>query len=341
MSSLVFIHRFQRHSGDEKVKGKTPASSYLEPILDTYRGAAFALVGCTSRGMERYSCEFDVLVVTNESRPPTSLKFGDIYADVVFASERDVLKPPGPERAMAVALAKPLRDSALVLSTASAACTATFSDSAKAACRTRLTSALKTTVRAEDSLSKGATVDADFWLLAASYEFAYALLLSREVIPSPSHLLAQLRAAPKVLPKGFEGVSIGAGLEAAARTACGTRLDALAVLHDLVREGSGSATADSEWTDVRSEILRKKAEELVTRAELAECYSFLGQELVDDLLAVQKLHPKRSIGSLASGGDKLLGDRLVKQLGLSRNEKSIRAGLDVLRRQVTLLTKKA
>ena len=78
----------------------------------------------------------------------------------------------------------------------------------------------------------------------------------------------------------------------------------------------------------------------MTRAELAECYSFLGQELVDDLLAVQRVHPKRTIGSLASGGNKLLGDRLVKQLGLSRGEKSIRAGLEVLRGQVALLTKR-
>ncbi|HKT22654.1 MAG TPA: hypothetical protein VJR06_08610, partial [Nitrososphaerales archaeon] len=140
--------------------------------------------------------------------------------------------------------------------------------------------------------------------------------------------------------KGFEGFSIGAGLESATRTGCGTRLDGLAVLQDLIREGSGSVTAESEWSEVRPEILDAKARELVTRAELAECYSFLGQELVDDFLAVQRLHPKRSIGSLASGGNKLLGERLMRQLGLSRNEEAVRAGLDILRRQVNLLTRK-
>lgn len=322
------------------MKGKTPASAYLGPILDTYMGSAVALVGCTSRGIERYSCEFDVLVVSNEERPPTSLRIGEAYADIVFATEKDVLRPTSPERALAIAVAKPIRDSALVVSTGSAASMATFSDSARVACRTRLTSALKTTVRAEESLSKGATLDADFWLLAASYEFAYALLLSREVIPSPSHLLSQLRGASKGAAKGFEGFSIGAGLESATRTGCGTRLDGLAVLQDLIREGSGSVTAESEWSEVRPEILDAKARELVTRAELAECYSFLGQELVDDLLAVQRLHPKRSIGSLASGGNKLLGERLMRQLGLSRNEEAVRAGLDILRRQVNLLTRK-
>jgi hypothetical protein len=322
------------------VKGKTPASAYLRPILDTYMGSAVALVGCTSRGMERYSCEFDVLVVSSEERPRTSLKLGDSYADLVFATEKEVLKPSNPETALAVAAAKPIRDASLVLSTGSAASAATFSDSAKAACRARLTSALKTTVRAEEALTKGSTIDADFWLLAASYEFAYAMLLSREVIPSPSHLLSQLRAASKGAAKGFEGVSVGAGLEAATRTGCGTRLDGLSVLQDLLREGSDSATAESEWSGARAEILTAKARELVARAELAECYSFLGQELVDDLLAVQRLHPKRSVGALATGGNRLLGERLVRQLGLTRDEGSVRAGLGILKRQVAILTRR-
>lgn len=320
------------------MKGKTPAASYLRPILDTYMGAAVALVGCVSRGMERYACEFDVLVVTPERHPRASIKLGEAYADVAFAQEGEVLKPTSPERALAIAAAKPIRDSALVLSTGIASSAATFSDSAKVACTTRLTSALKTTVRAEESLSKGSAVDADFWLLAASYEFAYALLFSREVVPCPSHMLSQLRGASKGA-KGFEGVSIGAGLEGATRAGCGARLDALAVIHDLVREGSDSATAESEWSEVRDEIVGAKARELVARAELAECYSFLGQEIVDALQAVQKLHPKRTVGALASGGDKLLGERLVRQLGLARDEKAVRAGLDVLRRQVTLLMK--
>jgi hypothetical protein len=303
-------------------------------------GSAVALVGCGSRGLARYSCEFDVLVVTSEKRPRTSVKMGDAYADVFFATENEVLRPPDPEVAVAVAAAKPIRDSALLLSTGTAACLATFSESAKAASHNRLASALKTTVRAEEHLSKGALIDADLWLLAASYEFAYALLLSKEVVPSPSHLLQQLRGVSRGASKGFEGFTRGAGLEAATRAACGARFDALAVLHDLLREGSGSVGAETEWPEARTDILRAKTEELIARVELAECYSFLGQELVDDLLAIQRGHPRKSVGSLVGGEGGLLGERLVRQLGLSRGEQSIRAGLEGLRRQVVLLTKK-
>src|SRR5579863_8907843 len=200
------------------MKGKTGSvAESLRPVLDTYLGSAVALVGCTSRDLARYSCEYDVLVVTNDRHPPTSLRIGTEYVDLTFLPEKEVLKPTSPERSMSIAQATPVRDNSLIFSTGGAACSATFSDSAKAASRTRLTSALKTLVRAEDSVTKGAVVDGDFWLLAASYEYAYALLLSREVIPSPSHLLHQLRTAAKGAPRGFERVSIGAGLESATR----------------------------------------------------------------------------------------------------------------------------
>ena len=315
------------------MKGKlNGAAEILRPVMDTYMDSAVAVVGCCSRGISRYSCEYDVLVVGSEKRPPTSLKIGGDYLDIVFTTEKDVLKPADPEHAVSLAFAKPVRDSSLVISTATAACSATLSESAAKAGRTRLASALKTIGRAEGALAKKATIDADFWLLASSYEFAYASLLSREVPPSPSHLLSQLREA-----RGFEGVSKGSGLEAAGRAGCGARLEGLAVLHDLLREEKSSA--EPKWPKVRTELLTAKADELITRVELAECYSFLGQELVDALLELLRRHPKATLASLTSGKDLLLGEKLVRQLGLARSEEGVRAGLAMLKDQVNLLAK--
>jgi len=318
-----------------------PAAAAFRPILDTYMDSAVAVIGCNSRGLGRYSCEFDALVVTGDRRPPTSLRVGDAYVDLRFASERDVLKPANPEYAMSLASAMPVRDTSLVLSTSIAANYAVLEEAAKKASATRLASSLKIIGRAEAGLAKGALVDADFWLLAGSYEFGYALLLSKEILPAPSHLLAQLREGPKGKLRGFEGISIGAGLEAAGRAGCGARLEGVTVLHDLLREGSKEAAAESEWPKVRTEILVAKAGELITRVELAECYSFLGQEVVDDMMVLLKLHPKRTLTSLTTGKDRLLGERLVRQLGLARTEKAVRAGLDVLRQQVSLLARKS
>jgi hypothetical protein len=315
-----------------------PLTDYLRPILDTYMDAAVAIVGCSAQGLQRYSCELDVLVV-GERHPQTSLKMGDVHADVFFVSEKDILKPGDPEKALSIAMAKPVRDATLVLSTGTAASAATQSASAEAARRTRLTSALKAISRAEASLAKGDTVEADFWLLASAYEYAYAVLLSREVLPCPSHILAQLRDASKSVPRSFEGFSMGGGLESASRAGCGARLEGVMVLHDLLREGR-TASPDPTWSAIRTEILRAKAEELVTRVELAECYSFLGQEMVDSVLALQRRHPKSTLSSLMVGEEKLLGERLVRQLGLARSGKSIGEGTLSLKKQVALLTRK-
>jgi hypothetical protein len=303
--------------------------------------SAVAVVGCNSRGIGRYSCELDVLVVTGEQRPSTSLRIGDIFVDLRFASEKEVLKPTNPEYAMSMATAKPVRDASLVLSTSSAANFAVMAESARKATEIRLASALKILGRAESALAKGTLVDADFWLLAASYEYGCALLLSNEALPSPSHLLAQLREGSKGNPMGYEGMSIGAGLESAGRAGCGARLEGVTVLHDVLREGVDEATAESEWPKVRTEIVAAKAGELVTRVELAECYSFLGQELVDAINALLRLHPKQTLMSLTEGKDRLLGERVVRQLGLARNRRVVKLGLDALKQQVSLLARKS
>ena len=323
------------------MKGKTgPATTLLRPILDTFMDSAVALVGCTSRGLERYSCEYDVLVVTKERRPPSSLRIGDVFVDISFVSENDVLKPSNPEHALSLAFAKPVRDSTLVLSTSSATNSAILTETARKASGARLASALKILGRAEEALARNAIVDSDFWLLASSYEFAYAWLFSKEVLPSPSHLLSQLRGASRGTPRGFEGFSVGAGLESAGRAGCGARLEGVAVLHDLLRERSVAGTTAPTWPPAKTEILTAKASELMTRVELAECYSFLGQELIDGIMGILRLRPKMNLESLMTGKDALLGERLVRQLGLARSERAVRIGLDTVKYQVSLLARR-
>lgn len=325
----------------DSMKGKTgPVASLLRPLLDTYLDAAVALVGCRSRDLERYSCEYDVLVVTAEKRPPTTLKIGDAVVDLFFATENEVLKPMNPEHAVSLATARPVRDTSLIISTTSSANSAILSESASKASRTRLASALKVLGRAEEALRRKEVVDADFWLLAASYELGYAWLLSKEVLPSPSHLLSQLRET-KGIPRSFEGLSLGAGLEAAGRAGCGARLEGVTVLHDLLRERSTAPSAVSSWSSARTELLSAKANELLTRIELAECYSYLGQEVVDDILALLRLNPGRTLTSLMTDTEGLLGERLVRQLGLARVEGAVREGLEATKGQVSALARKA
>ncbi|HEV2225952.1 MAG TPA: hypothetical protein VGR56_04005, partial [Nitrososphaerales archaeon] len=191
--------------------------------------------------------------------------------------------------------------------------------------------------RVDEALAKRAVRDADFWLLAATYEFGYAWLFSKEVLPSPSHLLSQMREASRGSPAHFEAFSAGVGLEAASRAGCGARLEGVSILHDILR--GRSQGAQQIWPLGRTEVLAAKANELISTAELAECYSFLGQEVVDDVLALMKGPPRRSFSEITSGRDRLLGERLVRQLGLARHEPAVRAGFGKLRRQISTLAK--
>ena len=325
------------------MKGKTgPATSILRPILDMYMDTAVAVVGCHAKGIQRESCEWDVIVVTDERRPSSSLKLGGVSIDLSFVSEKEALTPPDPEHSMSMAIAKPVRDSSLVLSTSSAANSAVIQDSARKAAETRLTSATKTLGRAEEAIARDAVREADLWLLAASYEFAYAWMYSNEVIPSPSHLLSQLKSLPKSAPKYFEAVSAGAGLERATRAGCGSRLDGLVVLHDIVQGGpQGRGRTASSWSKARIDTVRSKAQELAQSIELAECYSYMGQEIVDHVIALTSKGPggTASLSDLFSGEGALLSDRMLRGLGLSRNSQAIKTAIGPLRDQVSSLAR--
>ncbi|HEY6283499.1 MAG TPA: hypothetical protein VIW22_06205, partial [Nitrososphaerales archaeon] len=73
-----------------------PAATLLRPVLDMYRDSAIAIIGCHSRGAERSSCEYDVLVVSDEKIPPKSVKIGRVFMDLIFTTEKEVLNPANP-----------------------------------------------------------------------------------------------------------------------------------------------------------------------------------------------------------------------------------------------------
>ncbi len=334
------------------VRGRQiPSAQILRPVIDMYRNSAVALTGCHSQGLQRDSCELDVIVVTSEKRPRSSARIGGVFVDLFFADEREVLKPTNPEHAVSMAHAKTLRDTSLILSTSSASNTAVLGDSARRSSRRRLASALKALGRVDDALSKDSVRDADFWLLSASYDFAYAVLYSREALPAPSHLLSQLKEQTKGLAKNFEVFTRGAGLEKSSRANCGSRLEGIAVLHDVLGGAHvRPAAGQSDWTGTRSEIVSAKANELNARIEHAECYSFLGQETVNAVLALttrsapeQRRGPKGSlvVSALSSEKEGLLSGRIFRELGLSRERDAIEESLHTVRDQLSRLARRA
>jgi hypothetical protein len=327
------------------MKGRSgPLTSVLRPVLDLYLDSAVALVGCQSTGINRASCELDVVVVTDEERPSTSVKMAGTLVDITFVTEKEALTPSNPEHTISLAQAVPVRDTTLILSTSSAANRAVMGEAWRKSSRARLSSALKVLGRADEALSREALGEADFWAVASAYEYAYAWLYSKEVAPSPSHLLAQLRSQSKGAPKAFEAFSGGAGLEGASRAVCATRMEGVEVLQDLLHGGESRIPEGSTWSTARLDIVRAKANELGSSIELAECYSYLGQEVVDYMLALSKVKAPKArrpasgasgVPVLLSGKNRLLGERLAKELGLARSKASVERSLAALREQVS------
>jgi hypothetical protein len=323
----------------------------LRPILDTYLDASVAITGCQSYGIARTCCEYDVLVVNNERTPHLSVKAHSSYMDLYFMSEKEVLSPSDPEVAVSLAMVKPVRDNSLVFSTSSSAARAVLRMNQKRSAESRLATSLKALGRTDEAISKAATPDADFWLLAAGYEFALAWLYLMESTPAPSHLLDQLKENSKESPDNYEAFSLAAGLGKASRKGCADRIDGLSVIYDAINTLQSREPEDAGSVSTRTafDILKAKADFLRDGIRHVDCYVYLGLELCRVLPVLSQIQSRTEaieieqsllVGTLLKGDQKLLGERVIQGLGLSRDDKAIRAGAESLREAVSNLAKR-
>ncbi|HUI86118.1 MAG TPA: hypothetical protein VLY21_03055 [Nitrososphaerales archaeon] len=329
--------------------GEVLPTRLLHPVLDTYLSAPVGITGCHSYGIARACCEYDVVIVSKEPAPRSTMVMGESYIDLFFPSEKDVLGPSDPELAVSLAQLKPVRDSSLIFSTSSAAARAVLHENLKKSAEGRLAKSLKSLGRADAALSKGALVDADFWLLSSAHEFAFAWLYLGGTKPAPSHLLEQLRAHSAESPGSYEAFSRAAGLEKASKSSCGERLESLSVVYDAVNakardaEGTGADTSRAAF-----EIVRAKAGFMNQAMMHADCYAFLGLEVCSALSQIseiragelgEKLDPSQIVTFLSEGERRMLGGSIVTGLGLTREKESMGKGIDGLRAEISGLAK--
>jgi hypothetical protein len=322
----------------------------LHPILDTYLNSAVGVTGCHSYGLAREGCEYDVVVVSVESRPKASVKIGAAYVDLFFMAEKDILSPADPEIAVSFATMVPVRDNSLTFSTGSSAAKAVLQENLDKASESRLAKSLKALVRADEALSKSRRSDANFWLDTAGYDFAYAWLYASGVAPAPSHLLSQLKALSHKSSEKYVAFSRAVGLERASRRACEDRLDAISVVQDAVTASESPEPEGMDSASARTalEIVRAKAGFMTDSIMHVDCYSFLGLVLCSVLPELSLVHSRASgtdveqsglVSTLSEGDHKMVGERVVRGLGLERGASTVEAGVDVLRTEVSNLAR--
>ncbi|HYB44890.1 MAG TPA: hypothetical protein VEC92_00055 [Nitrososphaerales archaeon] len=328
------------------MNGSGAVAGLLAPVLDTYADAAVGLIGCRSTGLSRESCEYDLLLVRPERNPPATLRIGETFVDLAFSTEGELVGDLGPEATASLAFLKPVRDRDLILSSSSSAARESFEKTCQRCADERLALSVKGMGRAEEAVSGGGAQDADFWLVSAGYDLAYAWLYASGTIPAPSHLLSQMRELSRGRPGIFEAVSNATGLTAGSRTACEGRLDALALIYDLTETPSPGAEAASPGS-VRAayELLRRKAMATLQVSQPVESFCFLGLEMTRRLPQILKENVGRRetseiVSSLSGEEGGLLAQSVVRALRIGRPVEMVEKGLEGLRGEVSALARR-
>jgi hypothetical protein len=325
-----------------------PNTQTILSVLKTYPSNEVAIVGCHTARMSRKSCEYDLLVVSKDPTPPKYVRVGEFYAKIIFRSERE-LRDPEPELGASLARATVLRDGSLFLAGTIASCRRKFKDNCGKAAESHLAAALKALGRVDEKVGQNLP-EADFWLTAAATDLCVSEIFSSLQVPSPSHLFTQMKGLSRRKTAIFKEWTEASGFKLASRPSCENRLEALAVLYDVLRTTAMDSSMSLKFGRYRSEdavaIVRGKALELLDSRETVECYSFLGYEIVRTVLDLHAMHCyalKKELdyanvtGELTSGPDRLISEELLKAMGIVRQAELVKAGADSLRSAVSAL----
>ena len=320
------------------------------PLLKTFTSSGVAIVGCHSANISRPSCEYDLLIIGKELLAYRTMRIGETYLDVLFR-DADELTRADPEFQASISTLIPLRDTSLLLGSAKTSAKRSFQANCKGAAGKRLTSALKSLGRAKEALDREALPDADFWLLCAGYDFSFASLYSKGVVPAPSHILDQMKHLPRS-PTRFRDWSDAVGLALASRASCENRLEGLSVVYDFMR----SVDPDSEMLRVLAryrsadsiDLVREKSTFLLRSMQSVDSFAYLGVEAVRTLLDLTEYRshelnaepePSKTIEFLTSGKQRLIAQDVIRLLGLVRSKELIGLAADKLRDSVSLMAK--
>ena len=325
----------------------------IVPALKTFPTNEIAIIGCHAGTMARTSCEYDLLVISRDPIPEKVVEVGGTFTRLLFRNEFEV-REPSPELAVTMASAVPLRDNSLLLAAAVSDCRRNFSANCAALTESHLASSLKAVSRVDELLASEEVREADFWLLSAAREFAYAMLLSSEVVPSPSHALAQMKALSARHGSEFRAWADSSGLELASKASCENRLEGLSIVYDVLATGSsgiGFLPETRRYQETEAFALVKlKAGELLGSMQSVECYSYLGWEVVRSVLDLYSLHAARlsipkdyssTIRELTLGQDRLISEEVLRSLGFVRSLEMLRNASGELKNSIAALAKKS
>lgn len=309
----------------------------MTPLLDIYKNEPVALVGCHSRQIEREKCEYDIIVIGEKNLPKT-IRVGGKYFEIVYMDEKELLNSNDPEVSLSLSSMMILRDTTFSLSTAYSYHRTMVEQNKKKAAERRLALSLKCIARSEEAVEHGKNVDAGFWMAYSGYNLAFAWILLKGGIPSPSHLIEQTKRVAKTSASRFEVLARSLALSKANKQTCLDRLQALNILMDTLENSQSSIESNIEDFS----LIREKSSYLIENMMPVECFSFLGLKISEYVLSLSSAlkHDDENLPvKLLSEDTKLLGKRVVESFSFSQPEDELKRCTEDMKVQILKLAR--
>jgi hypothetical protein len=219
------------------------------------------------RGIAYPACEWNIIVVGEVARSPRVVRVGDVSFLIDAYPTLEALEQAleDPLKLLASTEAKVLRDPEWVLSSALSYLRSNRPGLAERARRSCCERGLLYLSRATRVLNTSNQWWAGYWITAAAYQLAFGLLVDHNKVPSPSHLIGQVREVDENTPHSWMDVLRDAlSLDKATKGAVARRLRAVKSLLEARGEG-----------DVAN-VVSEKVAFLIGHHQTIEAYSYLG-----------------------------------------------------------------
>ncbi|GBC75400.1 hypothetical protein HRbin06_00718 [archaeon HR06] len=225
----------------------------IDFIIEKIGYKAVALVGCYISRSNYPSCEMDLIILNGKGRD--ILKFNEKLLEIHYVTEDEIIKNP-----LLLFNSKILVDPELRLMTLIN--NLPFEKVKRENSKRLLVRALMNLGKADNFLIKDKVLEASFLILKAQYQYLEALLLSKGIKASPSHLLDQIK---NNLKEEYHEISEGLYLSLASKISIQRRFKLVLEFLD----------------PLQVEIVERKLRYFLTSHLLTNAYCYLGKLLVN------------------------------------------------------------
>ena len=169
------------------------SKSVLEQIVRQYPSSGIAAVGCKTSGCAYPVCEIDLLVASTASTP-IRIALGSEVLDIHLIGENPSMSDLPIMVRASMSSSYIIADPTMMFSSYRANARENYELYLRQYSREEAREAVTQICRSEDAQQADKRASADFWASSAIYHLSDSLTLRANIIPSPSHMLTQLRS---------------------------------------------------------------------------------------------------------------------------------------------------